>query len=143
LALLFGLFYLDISPLSKIVNSTQIDLISDTLKLLLDNIEGNKIIITPHYNLIIEKNCNGLMVYFLFIATILATNISFKDKLIWITIGYITITVVNILRIYLITKFVLIDKSNFYLAHNIFGNLLLFFTSIGLFFIFITYRKRV
>jgi len=83
------------------------------------------------------------MVYFLFLATILATNSSIKEKILWATIGYLTIGIINILRIYLITKIVLIDKSNFYLAHNIFGNLLLFFTSLGLFFMFLRYRKRV
>ncbi len=52
--ILFTLFYIDISPIANIINSFQINLISKTLSLFLDNIYQNRIEITPHYNLVIE-----------------------------------------------------------------------------------------
>ncbi|NPA61077.1 MAG: hypothetical protein GXO06_02195, partial [Epsilonproteobacteria bacterium] len=74
IVILFGLLYLDISPISNVVNSMQIDLISNILSLIIDNIEQNRVVITEHYSLIIEKDCNGLIVYFILLATILAMN---------------------------------------------------------------------
>jgi len=142
LVILFGLFYLDISPLSKGVNDFQIEIISKILSLFLDNISSNRIVITPHYGLIIEKNCNGLMVYFIFLATIVALSNSFRELLFWGVIGYVVIGVVNIVRIYIIARLVLINRSNFYLAHDIFGNILLFLTAILLLFIFLRVNRR-
>jgi len=137
---LLGLLYIDILPLSNILNSFQIELISKALGLFLD-IEGNRIIITPHYRLIIERDCNGLMVYYIFLATILALRAELRYKIIWASLGYITITAVNIFRIFIITNLVLRAKSNFYLAHDIFGNILLFITAISLFALFIKFNR--
>ncbi len=125
--ILFGIFYIDMSPIADIVNSFQIDLISKILSLFLDNIYQDRIEITSHYNLIIERDCNGLMVYFLFLSTILATNISLLSKFLWALIGYFVISIINIFRIYIITLLVLDDESNFYLAHNILGNIMAIF----------------
>jgi len=120
-----------------------LDLISKILSLFLDNIYQDRIEITSHYNLIIERDCNGLMVYFLFLSTILATNISLLSKFSWALISYFVISIINIFRIYIITLLVLEDESNFYLAHNILGNIMLFLTAVSLFLIFIRRRRGI
>lgn len=137
IVILFGVFYLDFSPIANLINSFQIDLISNFLSLFLDNIDGRDIIISSHYKLVIERDCNGLMVYYIFLATILASNVEWRYKILWVFIGYVVISAVNIFRIFIITNLVLESRSNFHLAHDIFGNILLFITAISLFLIFI------
>ncbi len=93
-------------------------IISNILSLIIDNIEQNRVVITEHYSLIIEKDCNGLIVYFILLATILAMNTTILCRVTWGIIGYISVTLVDIFRIYMITELVMIDRSNFYLAHK-------------------------
>jgi len=120
-----------------VVNSFQTNLTSHTISLLMDNMEGNEIIINPHYSLVIEKACNGVVPYLLLISSILAFPSTIKNRVIWATLGYITITVLNIFRIWLITKIVEMGVDNFSLAHDFIGNAILILTSLLLFLGFI------
>jgi exosortase/archaeosortase family protein len=135
--LLFGIFYWDISIVAEVVNSFQTNLTSHTISLLMDNMEGNEIIINPHYSLVIEKACNGVVPYLLLLSSILAFPSTIKNRVIWATLGYITITVLNIFRIWLITKIVEMGVDNFSLAHDFIGNAILILTSLLLFLGFI------
>ncbi len=141
--LLFAIFYFDISPIADIINSIQTNFTSylTSLTLPTNQMIGDKIIIDSHYSLIIEKDCNGLIPYLFFLASIIAFPSSLQHKLKWIIYGYITIVSINIFRIWLITKVVLQSKSNFSLAHDFIGNSLLIFTALLLFILFIKTRR--
>jgi exosortase/archaeosortase family protein len=140
--ILFAILYWDISPIADIVNTIQTDFISYLTSLILptNQMQGNNIIINQHYHLIIEKACNGLIPYLLFLASIIAFPSDIKHKLIWTVVGYITIIGINIFRIWLITKLVLQEEENFSFAHDFIGNTLLIFSSLLLFILFVKTR---
>jgi len=144
IALLFGVFYWDKSPIAIYINSVQTDFVSYLVSLFLDKglMRGHDIIINKHYKLIIENACNGLVPYYFFLASILAFPSTIADKIKWAIIGYISIISINVLRIWIITKLVLESRSNFSLAHDWIGNIMLIFTSLSLFILFIKTRKK-
>ncbi len=129
IVILFGLLYLDISPISNVVNSMQIDLISNILSLIIDHIEQNRVVITEHYSPIIEEGfVIGIdQVYFY---TLQAQLLGMDTTIIYwqevniggIYLGYIirvTLGGIIIFRnIFDYRSLVMIDRSNFYLAHK-------------------------
>ena len=131
--ILFTIYYFNIFYISSI----QTDLTAYLLSIILpDNLmKSHEIFIDSRYSLIVERACNGLIAYFMLLASIISYPLTIKKKIIWIVISYIIITTVNIFRIWLVTQFVLKDKSYFYLSHDIIGNILLIFTSLLLFII--------
>jgi len=64
---------------------------------------------------------------------------SLAHKIKWSIIGYISITLINVLRIWIITTVVSIDKEYFTLVHDYFGNILLLATYIVL---VIAFRRK-
>ncbi|MBU1667246.1 hypothetical protein KKC13_02440 [bacterium] len=144
IALLFGLFYWDLSPLSHAINQQQTDLTSYLTSLtLLDNMmEQHRIIINPHYALVIEKTCNGMIPYLFFLASIIAFPSTLMHKIKWSIMGYIIISAMNIFRIWLVTQFVLQGRNNFSLAHDYIGNALLILTGLALFIWFVKSRQK-
>jgi exosortase/archaeosortase family protein len=144
IALLFGVFYWDKSFIAVYINNFQTDFVSYLVSFFLskDMMKGHDIIINKHYHLIIENACNGLVPYYFFLASILAFPSIIADKIKWAIIGYISIISINVLRIWIITKLVLESKNNFTLAHDWIGNIMLVFTSLGLFILFIKTRKK-
>jgi len=145
IVLLFALFYWEESPLSLIINGFQTNLTSLLASLSLSEgmVLGNKIFVTDYYSLIIEHSCNGMIPYLFFLASIIAFPADNTHKLKWAILAYLVISSVNIFRIWLITQFVIIEKTNFTLAHDYIGNTLLILTGLLLFFIFIKTRKKV
>jgi exosortase/archaeosortase family protein len=144
IAILFSIFYFDISPVADIVNSIQTDFTSYLTSLTLpsNQMVGNRILIDFNYSLIIEKDCNGLIAYLFFLASIFAFPSTTIHKFKWAIYGYIAIISINIFRIWLITKLVLYEKDNFSLAHDFIGNTLLIFTALVLFIVFIKTREE-
>ena len=144
IALLFAIFYWDLSPISATINSVQTNLTAylTSLSLPIGMIEGHRIFITSHYALIIEKACNGMIPYLFFLASIIAFPSSFKHKVKWSIIGYFFITSINIFRIWFVTQFVLEEKSNFSLAHDYLGNGILILTGLVLFTSFVKTRAK-
>jgi len=142
--LLFALFYLDISPIADILNNFQTNFTSylTSLTLPINKMQGNEIIINPHYNLVIEKACNGLIPYLFFLSSIIAFPSNIKHKFKWVIYGYIVITGINIFRIWLITQLVLQKTDNFSIAHNVIGNSILILSSITLFVLFVRLTKN-
>jgi len=140
--ILFTIFYWDISPIARIINHIQTDFISYTTSLLLDNgmMKNHEIIINKHYSLIIENACNGMVPYLFFLSSIIAFPSTIKHKIVWSILGYITINIINIFRIWVITQMVLKSKSNFSLAHDWIGNILLISVSLALFILFVKTR---
>ncbi len=144
IALLFAIFYWDISPISTTINNIQTNLTAflTSLILPLGMLEDYKIFIDPHYALVIEKACNGMIPYLFFLASIIAFPSSLIHKAKWAVMGYFFITTINIFRIWFVTQFVLEEKSNFSLAHDYLGNGLLILTGLILFTSFVKTRTK-
>jgi len=144
IALLFALFYWNLSPLSSLINNLQTDLTSLLTSFTLDKniMQNNQIFITEHYTLVIEKACNGMIPYLFFLASIIAFPSTIMHKVKWAFMGYVFISTMNIFRIWFITQFVLQEKSNFSLAHDYLGNGILILTGLILFTSFVKTRKK-
>ncbi|HHD75754.1 MAG TPA: hypothetical protein ENK82_08800 [Campylobacterales bacterium] len=141
---LFALFYWEESPLSLFINDFQTNITSLLTSCSLSEgmVLGNKIYITDNYALVIEHACNGMIPFLFFLASIVAFPADNRHKLKWAIMGYLIISSVNIFRIWLITQFVITEKTNFTLAHDYLGNTLLIFAGLLLFFLFIKTRKK-
>jgi exosortase/archaeosortase family protein len=144
-ALLFTLFYWELSPIANILNPLQTDLTAYLTSLTLEEhlTKGHEIIINKHYHLVIEKACNGLVPYLFFLSSILAFPSTLSQKIKWAIVGYAIITLINIFRIWLISRLVLAEVGNFSLAHDFIGNILLILTALTLFILFVKTRKRI
>lgn len=145
IALLFGLFYWDLSPLSHALNQEQTNLTSylTSLTLVDSMMDQHHILINSHYALVIEKACNGMIPYLFFLASIIAFPSTLMHKIKWAMMGYIIISAMNIFRIWLITQFVLHGRNHFSLAHDYIGNALLIFTGLALFIWFVKSRRKI
>jgi exosortase/archaeosortase family protein len=144
LALLFGVFYWNLSPLSFNINMVQTDLTAYFTSLTLADgmMEEYRILINEHYSLVIEKACNGMIPYLFFLASIIAFPSTIMHKVKWAVMGYIFISLMNIFRIWFVTQLVLQERKNFSLAHDYLGNGLLIVTGLLLFTWFVKSRKR-
>lgn len=142
--LFFGLFYWELSPLSEYINQLQTDFTTYLTSLTLPSnmIENYNIPISNNYSLVIEKACNGLIPYIFFLAAIVAFPSTILHKFKWAILGYIVIIAMNIFRIWFIVELVLQEQSNFSLAHNYLGNILLLITGLTLFILFVKSRKQ-
>jgi exosortase/archaeosortase family protein len=125
------------------LNSLQTDLTAYLVSLTLDETltKGYEIIIDSHYSLVIEKACNGMIPYLFFLASIIAFPSSLLYKIKWGVIGYATISVINILRIWIVTQSVLLKPDNFSLTHDFIGNSMLILTALILFISFVKNKK--
>ena len=141
LALLFTFFYADTSVVSNTINDGQTKLTLYFLKLFLEpgQLQGIDIWINPHYRIIINQACNGMIPILFLWASVLAFPSNAWHKIFWIGIGYIIFSLVNIFRILLVVHFVEQPEgqSNFYWSHDLLGNSILIVVGLGLFIAFI------
>ena len=141
LALLFVFFYLPTSPISLFLNQMQGDLTLYLLGLFLEpgQLQGIDIMINPHYKIIINQACNGLIPFFFLAASILAYPATLLHKTLWLLLGYLVYTAVNVARILMVVHFVEGEggRGNFHWSHDIMGNALLLVVGLGLFIAFI------
>jgi exosortase/archaeosortase family protein len=144
IALLFALFYWELSPFSLVINEFQTNLTAllTSLSLPQGMMEAHRIFITEHYALVIEKACNGMIPYLFFLASIIAFPSTLIHKVKWALMGYLFISAINVFRIWFVTQFVLQEQKNFSLVHDYLGNGLLILTGLILFTSFITTRKN-
>ena len=144
IAMLFGVFYWNLSPLSSAINTFQTDLTAyfTSLTLADDMMDNYRILINEHYSLVIEKACNGMIPYLFFLASIIAFPSTLMHKVKWAIMGYIFISLMNVFRIWFVTQLVLQERQNFSLAHDYLGNGLLILTGLLLFTWFVKSRKR-
>ena len=145
IALLFTLFYWNLSPLSSFINSIQTNLTAFLTSLTLTEgmMNEHKIFINEHYTLVIEKACNGMIPYLFFLASIFAFPSTLIHKIKWAIIGYIFISFINIFRIWFVAEFVLQEQNNFSLAHDYLGNGVLILTGLFLFTSFVKTRGKL
>ncbi len=145
LALLFTLFYADTSVISNTLNQGQTKLTLYFLSIFLEpgQLKGIDIWINPHYKIIITQACNGIIPILFLWASILAYPAAIRHKLIWMILGYITFSLVNIFRILLVVHFVeqKAGQDNFYWSHDLMGNTVLLIVGLGLFVAFIKTKK--
>ncbi len=141
LLLLFTLFYTDISIASTLINEGQTKLTLFFLALFLEpgQLQGIDIWINPHYKIIINQACNGMIPILFFFASVLAYPSNIWHKIIWMSIGYVLVSLVNVFRILLVVYFVeqKEGQSNFYWSHDLVGNALLMGVGLSLFVLFI------
>lgn len=149
LALLFIFLYANSSALSTALNNWQTDITLFGLALFLDpgQLKGIDIIINPHYKIIITQACNGIIPILFLWASILAYPASLVHKILWILLGYVLFSFVNVARILIVVYFVEQKggRGNFYLSHDLLGNVILMFVGLALFVAFIktSYPKLV
>jgi len=141
LAVLFTFFYADTSVVSSTLNDGQTKLTLYGLKLFLepDQLQGIDIWINPHYRIIINQACNGMIPILFLWASILAYPSAIWHKIFWMGLGYLVFSLVNIFRILLVVHFVEqpAGQSNFYWSHDLVGNAVLMAVGLGLFIAFI------
>ena len=141
LVVLFTLFYSETTILASFINEAQTKLTLFFLNKFLppDQLQGIDIWINPHYKIIINQTCNGMIPILFLFASILAYPSIIKHKIVWMSIGYIVFSLVNVFRILLVVYFVEQEggRGNFYWSHDIIGNTLLMIVGLGLFITFI------
>jgi exosortase/archaeosortase family protein len=144
IALFFGIFYWEFSPISPLINQLQTDLTTYLTSVTLPSemMKSYHIIINKNYSLVIEKACNGIIPYLFFLASIVAFPSTIIHKIKWAIFGYLFITTMNTLRIWMVTQLVLEEQNYFSLAHDYLGNALLIATGLFLFVGFVKSRRR-
>lgn len=148
LILLFVLFYAPTSSISILLNDGQTSLILFLLEFFLkpEQLQGIDIWINPHYKIIISKACNGVIPILFLFASILAYPSSVGHKILWMLMGYVLFSVVNVVRILLVVYVTQTGEGqqDFYWSHDLIGNSLLMLTGLGLFVAFIkTSSKKI
>lgn len=143
LGLLFTFFYWGASPIAQTINQWQINLSSFLTSFTLDasTMQSNRIFISQNFTLVIDKECNGFIPYFFFLASIIAFPSNIKHKIKWAILAYVILSLLNVFRIWFITKLVINSQDNFSLAHDYLGNLFLVFSALVLFISFIKTRN--
>lgn len=135
--LLFVLFVYE-NPLSNSINTFQREILLDMLRWWFDErVVGHYIYINPLYSLTIDKACNGMVSIIIFWASILAYPSPWLQKIFWLMIGYIVISLSNFLRIVFVSYMVMEDSHNFSWSHDVVGNGFLMAISLLIFFRFL------
>ena len=146
LALLFTFLYADTSVLSNMLNEGQTQLTLYFLNLFLEpnQLKGIDIWINPHYKIIINQACNGMIPILFLWASILAYPSSIWHKTVWMGLGYFIFSLVNVFRILLVVHFTeqKAGQANFYWSHDLLGNSILMIVGLGLFVAFIKTVKH-
>ena len=141
LVLLFTLFYAPTSVVSAVLNDGQTNLILFFLSLFLEpeQLKGIDIWINPHYKVFISKACNGMIPILFLFASIWAYPSSYLHKVLWMFVGYVVFSLVNVGRILLVVYATQEGKGQeeFYWSHDLVGNSLLMMTGLVLFVTFI------
>ena len=108
LIILFILFYTETSILATLVNEEQTKLTLYLLDIFLlpEQLQGIDIWINPQYKIIINQACNGIIPILFLFASILAYPSRLWYKILWMSIGYVIFSFVNVFRILLVVYFV-------------------------------------
>jgi len=146
LALLFTFFYAPTSAVSTLLNEGQTKLTLFFLDMFLapEQLKGIDIWINSHYKIIINQACNGVIPILFLFASILAYPSTWGHKIVWMGIGYVLFSVVNVARILLVVYVTQTGEGQkeFYWSHDLVGNTLLMLTGLGLFIAFIKTSSR-
>ncbi len=145
LGVLFGLFYWDLSPLAHAPN----EVLRLNLLKIMDfgltpgQVRGSDIWINPHYKLMIEKACNGMIPVLMYLASIFAYPSSWRRRILWGIAGTAVMLTLNVLRIFMVTWFVMQGgRESFSLSHDVFGNAIFMVAGLVMFYLFIRRAYR-
>jgi len=140
LGVLFGFFYWNLSPLAEFPN----EFLRKGLLAILDawlpagQVQGPDIWINPHYKLVIEKACNGMIPVLMYLASIFAFPSSWRRRITWGITGAAVMLLLNIARVFMVTWFVMQGgRENFSLSHDVFGNAIFMVAGLVMFYWFI------
>ena len=146
LVILFTFLYAPTTTLASIINDAQSNLTLFFLDMFLkpDQLQGIDIWINPQYKIIINKACNGVIPILFLFASVLAYPSSIGHKILWMVLGYLLFSVVNVARILLVVYFTETGEGQkeFYWSHDLVGNTLLMLTGLGVFIAFIKTSSR-
>ena len=145
LLLLFSLLYWPVNPFALWLNEMQRELTLAGLAPFLapGQLQGIDIMINPHYKIIITQACNGMIPILFLWAAILAFPAPLWHQLIWLLIGYVGFSIVNVIRLLIVVHFV--EKggqASFYWSHDLLGNAILMIFGQLLFVLFIKSSRR-
>ena len=102
---------------------------------------GNSLNFNHGLELLILDECNGALPILMYIAGVLAFPSDCRIKIVWVLIGYLGISVVNMARIYLVTYLVLDSADQFQFAHDYIGRFLILAGTFILFYIFVSMTR--
>ncbi len=142
---LFVLVYMDTSSLSIVINEKQKELILFLLDLGLkpNQLQGDEIVMSANYHLVITKACNGIIPILLYLSMVLAyPNRRIRDKILWSILGYIILTLVDYVRILIVVSIVADKRGRFPLTHDIGGNIIFMISILSLLAIYIRVTQK-
>ncbi len=116
---------MDTSAISIILNEQQRQLILFLLDFGLpaNQLQGDEIVISANYHLVITKACNGIIPIILYVSMVWAyPNRKIIDRVIWSIWGYIVLTIVDVARILIVVAIVEEERGKFVFTHDIGGN---------------------
>lgn len=138
---------MDTSSISIMINQEQKNLILWLLDFGLkpNQIRGDEIVMSAYYRIIITKACNGVIPILLYISMVWAYPRAIFDKILWSLLGYVVITIINVVRILIVVAIVGDERGRFVFTHDIGGNLIFMVTILSLLGLYIrcTRRKRL
>lgn len=133
--------YAHTNVISIALNEAQTNLTLFFLDIFLSpgQLQGQDIIISPVYKIIIGQACNGMIPILFLFASIAAYPAPMLVKLFWMFFGYIVFSVVNVVRILFVVAMTEQGQGRveFYWSHDLVGNTLLMITGLVLFVAFI------
>lgn len=140
LGVLFGLFYFNTNSFAVFLNELQRGWLMDSLRYFLGDIVKDIYIYScDTFRIRITYACNGLIPYYLFLASIFAYPSTWTLRLIWAVLGYFAIYIVNVARLLFVTEMTRSGGANFGWAHDIVGNLMLMAVGLTLFISFMRF----
>ena len=144
LGVLFGLFYFNTNPLATFLNELQRGWLMDSLRYFLgDIVKDIYIYSSDTFRIRITYACNGLIPFYLFLASIFAYPSSWKLKIAWGIFGYFAIYIINVFRLLFVTAMTRNGGENFEWSHDIVGNAMLMIVGLSLFTSFIRLSDKL
>ncbi|RLA66245.1 MAG: hypothetical protein DRQ78_04465 [Epsilonproteobacteria bacterium] len=126
LLVLLVAFYADIFLFGTMINDKQTEFTLWLLGFFLDenHMQGAYIWIHPHYRLIIDQTCNGMIGILFVWAALLAYPASWYYRLGMMLLAYILFTILNVLRIVFVSWSLktIGGENTFFWIHDIIGN---------------------
>lgn len=107
------------------------------------SIIGEKIIFEHGFKLLILNECNGMTPILLFTAGVLSYPTKYQFKIEWILGGYIILVIINMMRIYFITIWLLDNPESFHFMHNFIARYIVGAFTLLLFYLFTRNAKVV
>ena len=119
------LYYSHIGGISDMLNGWQTKLTLQGVAFLVDEraMVADMLVVSKGLFLQVSDACNGLLPWLIYASGVLAYRMALKEKLFWIVLGYVLLTIANIVRIVGVYQLSKVEASWFDMAHSVLGNL--------------------